>query len=79
MEATEKKNQYLIATCLALAGVFFLIDISIPLGVAGGVPYVVVILVSLWVPHRNIVIYIALLCSFLTVLGYFPSPTGGSY
>ncbi|MEE8185191.1 MAG: ATP-binding protein, partial [Thermodesulfobacteriota bacterium] len=46
-------------------------------GVAGGVPYVAVVLVSLWIPHRNIVIYIALLCSFLTVLGYFTSPAGG--
>jgi signal transduction histidine kinase len=77
MEETEKRSLYIIATCLALAAVFFLIDIFIPLGVAGSVLYVAVVLVSLWVPHRNIVIYIALLCSFLTVLGYFTSPAGG--
>jgi two-component system sensor kinase len=70
-------SPYLIVGCLVLAGVFFSIDISIPLGVAGGVPYVAVILASLWGADRNTVIYIALLCSLLTVVGYYISPEGG--
>ena len=77
MDTTEKSNPYLIALCLILAGVFFLIDISVPLGVAGGVPYLAVILCSLRGVRRNSVIYIALLCSLLTVIGYYISPVGG--
>jgi two-component system sensor kinase len=77
METTERINPYLILLCLVLAGVFFSIDVSVPLGVAGGVPYIAVILVSLRGADRNFVICMAILCSFLTVMGFFISPEGG--
>lgn len=67
----------IIALILVLSVCIFVVDIFTPLGVAGGVPYVAVVLVSLWLPHRTFTIFIALLCSFLTVLGYFVSPSGG--
>lgn len=54
-----------------------LIDLFIPLGVAGGVPYVVVILLALWIPGKRHPIYLALICSILTIAGYSFSPSGG--
>ena len=57
--------------------VIFLFDISIPLGVAGAVPYTAVILISLWSPKRTLSLYLAAICSVLTILGFFVSPEGG--
>ncbi|MFH2058124.1 MAG: hypothetical protein ABIJ59_04400 [Pseudomonadota bacterium] len=72
------KNQNLIyATCIFLFVLIFSIDLFIPLGVAAGVPYVSVVLVSLWIPKKNFTIGIALISSVLTILGLFYSPTGG--
>ena len=55
----------------------FIIDLQIPLGVAGGVPYILVILVSLWSPKPRFVIALAIICSILTLLGFYFSPSGG--
>jgi hypothetical protein len=57
--------------------VIFSIDVQIPLGVAGGVPYIAVILVSLWSTKRSFVMYLAVICSFMTILGFYVSPSGG--
>ncbi len=62
---------------MALACAFFFVDAYIPLGVAGGVPYVAVILISLWSANRRSVVYIAIFCSILTITGYYISPEGG--
>ncbi len=55
----------------------FAIDLFIPLGVAAGVPYVAVVLVSLWIPKRNFTVWVALVSSVLTITGFFYSPLGG--
>lgn len=60
--------------CLALAGVILVADVSLPLGVAGGVPYVAVVLVSLGLRNRSFTLGTAALCSVLTVVGFFGSP-----
>lgn len=57
--------------------VIFIIDLQIPLGVAGGIPYIAVILISLWSPRPNCVIYLAIVCSVMTLLGFYFSPNGG--
>jgi hypothetical protein len=72
------QNQNLIyAICIFLFVSIFSIDLFIPLGVAAGVPYVSVVLVSLWIPKNKFTIGIALVSSVLTILGLFYSPTGG--
>jgi len=63
--------------CALLAIAIFTIDLQVPLGVAGGVPYIAVILISLWSPNSKAVIYLAIICSILTLLGFYFSPTGG--
>ena len=58
--------------CL-VAAVVFVFDVSLPLGVAGGVPYVALVLVGLWFPGIRVVYVLAVLGSVLTVAGYFLS------
>ncbi|MDA2914268.1 hypothetical protein MYX77_09995 [Acidobacteriia bacterium AH_259_A11_L15] len=48
MNREEKSSTRLIVLSVGLAAGVFVLDVSLPLGVAGGVPYVVVVLVSLW-------------------------------
>ena len=65
-----------VATGVLIAAVLAW-DLSIELGVAGGVPYVAAVLLSLWMPGRRTTVVIALLCIGLTVVGYVASPPGG--
>ena len=53
---------------IGLAFAIFVIDAALPLGVAGGVPYVAVILVALNVPAPRFVVGTAMACSVLTLL-----------
>lgn len=62
---------------LGLAGLILFADLMIPLGVAGGVPYVAVVLVAWWLPGRRDMFALAFLGSLLTVLGFFLSPEAG--
>jgi PAS domain S-box-containing protein len=67
----------LLLLSAALAAGIFGLDLLVPLGVAGGVPYVAVVLLCLWLPWRACAFVFAALCSVLTLLGYFFSPPGG--
>tara|TARA_R110001583_G_C5671699_1_gene411449 strand:+ start:48667 stop:50112 length:1446 start_codon:yes stop_codon:yes gene_type:complete len=73
MGINDYSDRRIIFFCLILCGVFFAIDLSIPLGVAVGVSYIIVILFSLKTRKNNPTIFFALLCITLTVLGYFLS------
>ncbi|MBT5752875.1 MAG: PAS domain-containing protein [Rhodospirillaceae bacterium] len=68
---------FIIACVMSLA--FLSLDLFLPLGVAGGVFYVAVILLGLWFPSRNQVAAITLIVALLVILGYFLSPEGGEY
>ena len=61
----------------ALAAATLLFDLLMPLGVAGGLPYVAIVLIGLWAPGRGYVLGLAALGTALTVLGYVYSPPGG--
>ena len=79
-ESSASKNQtgkFVTASCLALSCVIFIGDIMLPLGVAGGVPYVAVVLLAVWAASQRFVYIIAGLASVLTVAGYLLSPEGG--
>jgi len=43
----ESSDSKIIALCLTISIAIFILDSLIPLGVAGGVPYILVVLVSL--------------------------------
>jgi hypothetical protein len=67
----------IIVICLLLSLGIFTIDSLIPRGVAGGIPYILVILISLWSQRRYLPIYMAIAGSTLTVIGFFSSPADG--
>jgi len=64
---------FLIGLCAGL----LLLDSLIPLGVAAGVPYIVVILLGRWLPWRHSILILTLICSVLIIVGYFLSPADG--
>ncbi|GMR07479.1 MAG: hypothetical protein BMS9Abin26_0482 [Gammaproteobacteria bacterium] len=70
-------DRFIYIICAALVLTIFIIDLLLPLGVAGGVPYILVILVALWIKNPRAVIILAIICSLLTVLGFYLSPAGG--
>ncbi len=63
--------------CGFLAAIILLVDLSTPLGVAGGVPYIAVVLFSLKSPQNRFTILVAIICSILTAVGFVASPEGG--
>jgi len=67
----------IISTILACA--FFIFDLSLPLGVAGGVLYVALVLMGMWFSKTSHIYLLATLGSVLTVIGYFASPDGGIF
>ncbi|MFQ5706344.1 MAG: PAS domain S-box protein [bacterium] len=66
----EKPGIRLILLCLLLAVWIFALDLQAPLVIAGGIPYIIVVLVSLWSPKRGYLLAVASVCSVLTVLGF---------
>lgn len=52
-------------------------DLEMPLGVAGGVPYVALVLIGAWLPNRRSVYFLAIVASALTIIGVLVSPPGG--
>ena len=75
----NQTNAQIVLTCTALAAGIFIIDVaSLPLGVAAGVAYVAVVLVSLWLPRWQFPFIVAGGVSILTVLGYLLSEPAGT-
>lgn len=66
-----------ILLILGLMAAFFALDLCLPLGMAGGVPYVAVVLVVWWLGPGRYIIPMAMASSILVGLGYLFSPDGG--
>ena len=78
MKDTDKtKEQLIIVASILVAAGIFILDLSLPLGVAGGVPYVALVLISLYSPWRHYALMLAVVGTGLTIVGYFFSPPAG--
>jgi len=75
----QKQQRFLFTLCVLMCIIIFSYDIALPLGYAGGVPYVAVILAALRLKGYQYTFWFAIVCSGLTVLGYFLSPAGGEW
>ncbi|MBT3306374.1 MAG: PAS domain S-box protein [Alphaproteobacteria bacterium] len=73
------RDQKVFALACALAAIIFVVDIWLPLGVAGAEPYVAVVLLGWWFPRERQIIAVTFLAVLLTVAGYFFSPEGGVF
>lgn len=77
-DLAKRHNLQIILICTALAAGIFSIDVaSLPLGVAAGMAYVAVVLISLWLPRWQYSFVAAAGVSVLTILGYFLSEPAG--
>lgn len=59
-----------------IAATLFVFDLHLPLGIAMAVPYVIVIVLSLIRNNPNFTLIWAIVCTMLTVIGYYLSPHG---
>ncbi|GEM_PF-6932072 len=73
---TKESTALMILSVLLALGVFML-DLKIRLGFAGGVPYVVLVLLSLFSPKIILSYVMAVIASLLTIGGYFFSSLDG--
>ncbi|MBT3784203.1 PAS domain S-box protein, partial [bacterium] len=69
-------NLFLLPVTIVLSLVIFVIDISLPLGVAGGVPYILVLFLALRVQGLRVTLVFGTICTLLVLLGWFFSPEG---
>jgi hypothetical protein len=78
MKLPNKKSSqwfgWLLPICILLVIGTFLIDVYVPLGVAGGVPYVAPVLLAAFLPSKFAAFTVGTMCSILTVGGIFYSP-----
>lgn len=63
----------LITVLLLLVGIL-VFDILTPLGIADGMLYVIIIMMTIWVEKKALVITVAFAAIIFTLLGYFLSP-----
>ena len=56
------------------AGAIFAVDVSSGSDMGGGVAYVAVVMLALWLPERHAPLSLAVVCSVLIVLGQLLSP-----
>jgi PAS domain S-box-containing protein len=77
MISTISNHFKVIGSSIVVAVIILIFDLYLPLGVAGGVPYVVLVLIGLWSPWRYYVYLMAVIGTLLIALGYIASPEGG--
>lgn len=76
-KAADKSDTKIVTICSCIALAIFIIDSLLPLGVVGGIPYILVILISLWAHRKQLPVYMAIVATILTVIGFHLSPPGG--
>jgi signal transduction histidine kinase len=62
---------------LILVGLFIVLDLYLPLGVAAGVPYAIAVMVAIRTANIRFIIGVTLAGTLLTLEGLFLSPDGG--
>ena len=75
----NRTDRFLIILALVLSLLFFAWDLSLERGVAAGLPFMLVVLLSLFVRSRGYLVFSVLFASGMVVLGYYLSPDGGEH
>ena len=74
MDDQQILDRRVYLTCSILSIIILAVDFITPLGVASGVPYIVVVLMSLKSPQKNFTLIVALVCTLFVGIGYLGSP-----
>lgn len=64
----------IIVMAAALAALTLVLDISLPFGVAGGIPCGLLVLLGVWFPTKRQVYALAIIATLLTIVGFIASP-----
>jgi len=75
-EVTKRTSVALWLFVAGLGGAILALDLALPLGVAGGVPYVALVLAGWWFSTRKHIVLLGVAASLLTIAGYLYSPAG---
>lgn len=70
----QSTNLSVYLQCVIVALIILMIDFATPLGVASGIPYIIVVLISLRSPEKRFTIMTTFICSLLVGAGYLGSP-----
>ncbi|CAN5298832.1 hypothetical protein BH09BAC5_BH09BAC5_00380 [soil metagenome] len=70
------KNQAILIACVVLATGIFIIDLYTPLGIADGVSYVSLVVLTLWTSRSSHTFIAAIVGTMLTIAGMLFSPVG---
>ena len=76
---TASRQPGLLFTCALLSAAVLAFDLNLPLGVAGGVPYVLVVLLALRIEDDRATYAFAILGTLLTLVGLLLSTPQGIY
>jgi PAS domain S-box-containing protein len=71
----NKTLYFIVSGILTIS--LFLFDLSLELGIAGGVTYIAIVLLSLWANKRSYILWAGVTGTIFTGLGYYFSPPGG--
>ena len=79
MKIKKEKSLKYLSLGLVLSGLIFMVDTQVPLGIADGMLYVVLVILGLMSRNRSFIIGAAILGSVLNVAGFMISPPGGEW
>jgi K+-sensing histidine kinase KdpD len=65
---------WMLPVCFLLTTAIFIMDLNIPLGVAGGILYIVPVLLFSLLPFGPAIFVVGLVCSILIISGLYYSP-----
>ncbi|MEM8488524.1 MAG: PAS domain S-box protein [Bacteroidota bacterium] len=71
MKTPQTENKFSLYLSYAVLGVIFIVDCLVPFGIFGGVPYVIGLIVLMWVLKPSDVIWFSASCGIATVLAFF--------
>ena len=69
----------LVVTAILLANAIFLADLFLPLGIAGGAPYTILMVLGLWSGKPKFLLVLATAATALTIFGALLSPPGSVF
>ncbi len=77
LTSQNRRARSIKAAIFACLAIVFALDLVVPIGNAVGVPYVAVILLTLWLPDRKSIFRTAALITVLATIGFFSPPPEG--
>ena len=69
---SSRESVFIVILALLILG----LDSRLPLGIVGGIPYILLVLIGLYVQNNKLVIFSAVIGTLFTVVGYYISPVG---